>query len=212
MEDAPPSSLVVRKAEQEVVLSILDADVRRDFEIDLAFNFPAFFDYPAEYLGLDSLDGVAVHKLLVPLLLGTSITYMLGANTHLPLVARTEVTIHGTDFTRERVYHEFTEIEGILFPSTFEQGWTPGKAQTGVLESAEVNVRFPHAGAWRCRGPRTRTGAGRPRPPLSHSDLNTSTGSSLDARTAGARLAVPATSKRVAHTPKYTGGSMGSTS
>ena len=124
-------------------VELLEADVWKDFEIDLAFNFPAFFDFPAEYLGLDSLDGEPVHKLLVTLPLGTNITYFLDANTHLPLVARTEVTIDGTDYTPERVYLEFREIEGILFPSRFEQGWTPETSQTGVLESGEVNVGFP---------------------------------------------------------------------
>ncbi len=121
---------------------LLDADVWKDFEIDLAFNFPAYFDYPAEYLGLDSLDGTQVHQLLVVLPLGTRITYLVDTTTHLPLAARTEVTIDGTHYIPERVYDEFREVDGIFFPSRFRQGWTPETAQTGVLESAEVNPQF----------------------------------------------------------------------
>ena len=121
---------------------LLDAEVWKDFEIDLAFNFPAFFDYPAEYLGLDSLDGTPVQQLLVTLPLGSRMTYLIDANTHLPLAARTAVTIDGTDYTPERRYLEFREVEGLLFPSRFRQGWTPETAQTGVLQEAEVNVMF----------------------------------------------------------------------
>ena len=121
---------------------LLGAEVWKDFEIDFAFNFPAFFDYRTEYLGLDTLDGTPVHQLLVALPLETRMTYLIDANTHLPLAARTAVTIDGTDYTPERVYLEFREVEGILFPSRFRQGWTPETAQTGVLESAEVNVAF----------------------------------------------------------------------
>lgn len=79
----------------------------------------------------------------VTLPLGTRITYLVNANTHLPVAARTEVTIDGTDYTPERVYREFREVEGVLFTSHFRQGWTPDTAQHRVLESAEVNPRFP---------------------------------------------------------------------
>jgi len=121
---------------------LLDAEVWKDFEVDLAFNFPAFFDYPTEYLGVDSLEGTPVHQLLVTLPLETRITYLIDANTHLPLAARTVVTIDGTEYTPERLYLEFKEVDGILLPSRFKQGWTPETAQTGVLLEAEMNVNF----------------------------------------------------------------------
>jgi outer membrane lipoprotein-sorting protein len=122
---------------------LLDEGVWKDFEIDLAFRFPAFFDYPAALVGTDTVAGVETHELRVTLPLGTEVSYFIDGNTFLPVRAITEVTIDGVDYTPEIVFGEFVEVEGVLFPSTYRQGWLPETAQDAVLQSAAVNVVLP---------------------------------------------------------------------
>lgn len=56
----------------------------RDLELDIAFAFPAFFDYPAEYLGREMVDGAESDKLAVTLPLGVRMTYFVDTEHGLP--------------------------------------------------------------------------------------------------------------------------------
>ena len=49
----------------------------KDFEMDIGWYVPAFFDYPAEYLGTEVIDNIETHILRVTLPLGAVMTYNL---------------------------------------------------------------------------------------------------------------------------------------
>jgi hypothetical protein len=53
---------------------LIEAKYLKDLELDIAFVFPAFFDYPSEYLGREVVEGTDTHKLGVTLPLGVRLT------------------------------------------------------------------------------------------------------------------------------------------
>ncbi len=122
--------------------TLLDPAVWKDFEIDLAFRFPAFFDFPTEYAGVESVMGREAFRLRVTLPLGTLVTYFIDTETALPLKAVSAVRIEGKEYAPELTYGEFVEAGGLLFPSRFRQGWTPETAENAVVDRVEVNVPF----------------------------------------------------------------------
>jgi len=119
---------------------LIDTKYSRDFELDIAFAFPAFFDYPSEYLGREVVDGVETHKLVVELPLGVPMTYFIDADTYLPLKARADITVDGTEYHPERVYGDYRETEGFLYPRTFTYFWLPDDVNEASVEAVDVNV------------------------------------------------------------------------
>lgn len=122
---------------------LVDSTYVRDFELDIAFVFPAFFDYPAEYLGPETVEGIDTHALRVVLPLGIPVTYYVDAQTHLVLKARADVTVDRTEYHPERVYRDYERVGGIMYARSFTYSWMPDEVQTAVVESVEVNPPLP---------------------------------------------------------------------
>lgn len=109
----------------------------KDFEEDIAWNFPAFFDYPAEYAGTETVGTVDTHKLQVTLPLGTVMTYYLDARTHLVLMAATRHTLNGTEYRPERTYSDYRTVAGVLYPHAFTY-----RGRTGVFTATAERIEF----------------------------------------------------------------------
>ncbi len=119
---------------------LIDASYLKDLELDIAFVFPAFFEYPPEYLGREVVDGIDTHKLGVTLPLGIPMTYFLDAETYLPLKVIATVTVDGTEYRPQRVFTDYEDVGGIMYARSFTYSWLPDEVETAVVESVEVNV------------------------------------------------------------------------
>jgi len=118
---------------------LVDPRYVRDLELDIAFVFPAFFDYPAEYLGRDTVAGVETHKLGVTLPLGIRTTYFIDAESWLPVQVVADVTVDSVEYHPGRVFRAYTERGGLRYPTTMTYWWMPGEAQTAAVEAVEIN-------------------------------------------------------------------------
>ncbi len=113
----------------------------KDFEIDIAWYVPAFFDYPAEYVGTEMVDGIETHKLEVALPLGAVMTYNLDAETYLVYRAATDFTIRGQEYHAERTYSDYQLCDGILYPHAFTYASRDGlETLTATMAKLEFNV------------------------------------------------------------------------
>jgi hypothetical protein len=119
---------------------LIDPDYAKDLELDVAYVFPAFFDHPSEYLGVEMVDGVAAHELRVVLPLGVPLTYYIDAETYVPLRVVADVTVDGTEYHPELVYGDYRESGGIVYAHTFTVSWVPDDVDTALVELVEVNV------------------------------------------------------------------------
>ena len=118
---------------------LLPAEHNRDFEVDIAFFFPAFFDHPAEYAGLETVEGREYHKLAVVLPRGIRMTYYLDAATFLPARIVAGIPDNGVVYRCEHVVGDYEQADGLLFPRTADaDSWgPPGRAR---ITSVELNV------------------------------------------------------------------------
>ena len=119
---------------------LIDPKYLRDLELDIAFIWPAFFDHPSEYLGLEMVEGVETHKLAVVLPLGIRMTYFIGADSYLPLKVLADVTVDGTEYQPGRVFNDYEDWGGIQYPRTVTYWWFPDNVETAVVDVVEVNV------------------------------------------------------------------------
>ncbi len=119
---------------------LIDSKYLRDLELDIAFIFPAFFDHPFEYLGLEEVEGVKAHRLAVILPLGIRMTYFIDADTYLPLKVLADVTVDGTEYHTGRIFHDHDDWGGIRYPRTVSYWWLPEDVETAVVERVEANV------------------------------------------------------------------------
>jgi len=119
---------------------LIDPKYVKDFELDIAFLFPAFLDHPSEYLGRESVEGVEAHKLGVLLPLGIRTIYFVDAASYLPIKVVADVTIDGTVYRPGRVFRDYQDVGGLMYPRTVTYWWMAGKAQTASVELVEVNV------------------------------------------------------------------------
>ncbi|MBT8467793.1 MAG: hypothetical protein KJN97_03495 [Deltaproteobacteria bacterium] len=119
---------------------LIDPSYLRDLELDIAFIFPAFFDYPAEYLGLEEAEGVETHKLAVILPLGVRMTYFVDADSYLPLKVLADVTVDGTEYHPGRIFNDYEDWGGVQYPRTVTYWWLADNVETAVVDLVEVNV------------------------------------------------------------------------
>ncbi len=119
---------------------LIDPNYLRDLELDIAFIFPAFFDHPSEYLGLEVIEGVETHKLGVVLPLGIRMNYFIDAGSYLPLKVLADVTVDGTEYQPGRVFKDYEDWGGIQYPRTVTYWWLPDNVETAVVDLVEVNV------------------------------------------------------------------------
>ncbi len=115
-------------------------DEWKDFELDIAWYVPAFFDYPSEYMGRETVNGIETHKLRVKLPLGAVMEYNLDATTYLVLKVTAHVTIGGKEHHPEREYKDYREHDGILYPHAFTYQGRDGGVLTATMKTLEFNV------------------------------------------------------------------------
>lgn len=120
--------------------ALVDSRHLRDLELDIAFAFPAFFDYPAEYEGREVAEGVEAHKLGVTLPLGVRMTYFVDTETDLPVRVLADVTVDGTEYHPGRVFSDYEDWGGLMYPRTVTYWWMPDSVETAIVESVEVDV------------------------------------------------------------------------
>jgi hypothetical protein len=107
-----------------------------DFEIDLAILFPAFLDYPADYLGSEKIGTTLYHKLRVILPLGTVAIYYIDRESF--LVSRLRIDSGPQEKGYEVVYSDFRTIAGLVFPFRYTTSGGVTKQLTGL----RLNPRF----------------------------------------------------------------------
>ncbi|MGB5304580.1 MAG: hypothetical protein WBO43_09790 [Gemmatimonadota bacterium] len=120
--------------------ALVDARYLRDLELDIAFAFPAFFDYPVEYEGRELVEGVDAHKLGVTLPLGVRMTYFVDTETDLPVKVLADVTVDGTEYHPGRAFSDYEDWGGLMYPRTVTYWWMPDGVETAVVESVEADV------------------------------------------------------------------------
>ena len=120
--------------------ALVDPRYLRDLELDIAFAFPAFFDFPAEYQGRELVEGVEAHKLGVTLPLGVHMTYFVDTGSHLPIRVLADVTVDGTEYHPGRAFSDYEDWGRLMYPRTVTYWWMPDSVETAVVESVEVNV------------------------------------------------------------------------
>lgn len=119
---------------------LIDPRYVKDFELDIAFLFPAFFDHPSEYLGRELVEGVEAHKLRVVLPLGIRTVYFVDAESHLPIKVTADVTIDGAEYHPGRIFMDYQDRGGLKYPRAVTYWWTADKVETALVELVEVNV------------------------------------------------------------------------
>jgi len=112
-----------------------------NFEMGIAWHFPAFFDYPAEYMGTEIVDTIETHKLQVTLPLGAVMTYNLDAHTYLVYKATAHFTIDNKEYHPEHTYSDYRLVDGILYPHAFTyEGRNGTEVFTATMKKLEFNV------------------------------------------------------------------------
>lgn len=102
------------------------------FEMDIALYVPAFFEYPAEFIGTEAVGDTNAHLLQVTLPMGARVIYAIDANTYLPV----KISLPSWD------YHvflgDYAETDGITY---FHSFWTnPDRTGATTLSDLEFNV------------------------------------------------------------------------
>jgi hypothetical protein len=121
---------------------MVDDEEWQDYEVEIGFYFPAFFEYRSEFLGEFTVEERGTYALDVTLPLGARLTYFIDKETFLPLKVTAVFTIRGTIFRPERIYSDYKEVAGILFPHGFTYS-SPHGILKGVMESIDLNVPLP---------------------------------------------------------------------
>ncbi len=117
----------------------MDPEEWKDFEIDIGRYFPAFFDYPSEYEGIEVIHGIETHRLSVTLPLGGHLTYFVETATSLPLMVEHRMTLRGINFRGQRMFGGYREVDGILYPHEFSY-YSPHSRRMLYLEMDEVEI------------------------------------------------------------------------
>ncbi|MCP4215025.1 MAG: hypothetical protein GY765_10225 [bacterium] len=112
------------------------------FNIDTAFVFPVFFDYPATYHGVVEEDGKKAHKLVLKMPLGPIIAYFLDVETFLPFKVYSTLEEGGETHHPVCFWSNYKEFSGILYPATVGLWWGGDKPKPGTVKSVELNVSF----------------------------------------------------------------------
>lgn len=122
------------KSEPELV----DEEEWKDFEVEIAMKFPAFFDYPAEYAGEERLNEKIHYKLAVALPLGAKMVYFIDQESFLIAKVTADFILYGEERHAEQELSDYREVDGILFPYGFTYGSRTGQMK-GWIHSIEIN-------------------------------------------------------------------------
>ena len=121
-----------------------DPEEVKDFEVDIGWFVPAFFDHRSEYLGRETLDGRETDKLEVALPLGAKMTYWIDARSHLIARAATDFSLRGQVHHSERNFSDYRKVDGLLYPHAFTYQGKEG-VRTGTIEKIELDVPIDDA-------------------------------------------------------------------
>ena len=116
-----------------------------DFDVEIGYFFPAIFDYPSEYAGVQTVDGRTAHALRVKLPHGAVMTYFLDAESGLPLKVNTRFTIRGMAIDNDRAYSDYRKVSGILYPHGFTYRGRNNDVQKARVTSVEFNIALDDA-------------------------------------------------------------------
>ena len=111
----------------------------KDFEVDIAWYIPAFFDYPAEYMETKVVNGIETHVLQVTRPLGAVMTDNLDARTYLVYKASARFTIDNKEYHSERIYSDYRVQDSLLYPHAFTYEGRTG-VFTATIKTLEFNV------------------------------------------------------------------------
>ena len=118
---------------------LIDAAELVDFEVEIDWFVPAFFDHPFEYLGIQKIEEVDFHKLLVKLPLGAKMIYYISAKNYLIGKVTADFILLDRAFHTEREFSDYREINGVLYPHTFTYEGFEGGRQTATIDVVEIN-------------------------------------------------------------------------
>lgn len=125
----------VRKAE------LVPQEEWKDYEMDIGWFFPAFFEYGSEYIGMETLDSVETYRLKVILPLGACMNYYLDAKSHLIYRITSDTKIGDKEYHMERTFSDYRLCDGISYPHTFTYAGRDGiTVLTATAEKIEFNV------------------------------------------------------------------------
>ncbi len=110
----------------------------KDGEVEIAYHFPAFFEYPAQYLGDENLDGRRFYKLEVDLPLGAKMTYFIDAESYLTAKVMFEFVMRGKEIKDWRDLGNYKDVDGFKYPHSFTYDSRTGR-QNGWIHSIEIN-------------------------------------------------------------------------
>lgn len=117
--DGQEAAVVEPQEQGGFSIEILNSEEFKDFEMEIGWFFPAFFDYPAAYRGVEYIDGIGAHKLEVHLPLGARLTYYIDAETYLPMMLESRVWLNGNDHRYQRMFGDYRNVNGINYPHSF---------------------------------------------------------------------------------------------
>ena len=113
----------------------------KDNEVDIAWYFPAFYDYPAEYLGVETLNDVSCYMVEVTLPLGAVMTYYIDSGSDLVIKASADFTLYGEAYHVERNYSDYRVVDGFLYPHSFTYPGRDGVTRLRAsVERLELNI------------------------------------------------------------------------
>ena len=116
---------------------LIEAKSWRHFEVDIAILFPAFFDYPAEFAGIEKVNGADAYTLHVPLPLGGSVTYFVDGKSFLVTRRLVSWERDPKEELWENLVDGHIDHDGIRFPDGYS--FTGSK---GLEKGHYKNVRF----------------------------------------------------------------------
>lgn len=113
----------------------------KDGEVEIGYHFPAFFEYPAEYMGTEDIDGKKFYKLKVDLPLGAEMTYIIDSESYFTVKVMFNFKMGARDINDWRDLGNYKEVEGFKYPHSFTYGSRTGR-RNGRIHSLEINVKI----------------------------------------------------------------------
>ena len=118
---------------------LVDQEDVTDFDVIVGSFFPAFFDFPTDYLGVETVDGREMHKIRPKLPHGAELVYYIDGRTWLPAKFSTHMTIRGQSFASERGFSDYRNVAGILYPHGFTY---PSRDRKSVIQGRIASVEI----------------------------------------------------------------------
>jgi len=120
---------------------IVDSTYWAHFEVDIALIFPAFFEYPSEYRGINSADSDITYEIFVDLPLGGNVSYFIDPETF--LVRRRLVSWEGDPDMElwENLITGYNDYNGLLFEEGYSFIGHEGR-EKGYFRNVKYNTEF----------------------------------------------------------------------